>query len=133
MKLRDKEGRVRIKFSDFKRQYDDEPIFIDAMVEVITSNSSAKEAITVELTDLTKFLHNLKTLNETLKQTFYFQHIDEQLQLKFEPLDTGNISVTGFLKDKLYMNSLQFTFEMPPTELSLLIRQSENIIDVLIK
>jgi len=96
------------------------------------SNASAKEVITIELSDFEEFLQNLKKLNETLKQTFYFQHIDEQLQIKFEPLITGNISVTGFLKDKQYINTLNFAFEMPPTELSYLIRQSENIIDVLV-
>jgi len=96
------------------------------------SNASAKEVITIELSDFEEFLQNLKKLNETLKQTFYFQHIDEQLQIKFDPLITGNISVTGFLKDKQYINTLNFAFEMPPTELSYLIRQSENIIDVLV-
>ncbi len=95
-------------------------------------NAIAKEGITIELSDFEEFVKNLKRLDETLKQTFYFQHIDEQLQIKFEPQITGNISVTGFLKDKQYMNVLNFSFEMPPTELSHLIRQSENIIDVLV-
>lgn len=76
MELKDKEGQVRIKFSNFKRQYDYEPVFIDVIVEVILNNASAKEAITVELSDFEEFLQNLKKLNETLKQTFYFQHIE---------------------------------------------------------
>lgn len=34
MEIKDKEGQVRIKFSDFKKQYgDDEPVFIDLFVE----------------------------------------------------------------------------------------------------
>jgi hypothetical protein len=95
------------------------------------NNAIAKEVITIEVSDFEEFVKNLKQLDETLKQTFFFQHIDEQLQIKFEPQITGNISVTGFLKDKQYVNTLNFSFEMPPTEISYLIRQCENIIDVL--
>jgi len=131
MEIKDKEGQVRIKFSDFKKQYRDDPVFIDLTIEITLSNVIAKEAITVELSDLDEFVINLKRLNDTLKQTFYFQHIDERFQIKFEPKNTGNISVIGFLKDKQYVNTLNFSFEMPATEISYLIRQSENIIDVL--
>jgi hypothetical protein len=132
MEIKDKEGQIRIKFSDFKKQYgDDEPVFIDLLVEISMNNAIAKEVITIEVSDFEEFVKNLKQLDETLKQTFFFQHIDEQLQIKFEPQITGNISVTGFLKDKQYVNTLNFSFEMPPTEISYLIRQCENIIDVL--
>jgi hypothetical protein len=55
------------------------------------------------------------------------------LQIKFEPQITGIISVTGFLKDKQYLNTLNFSFEMPPTEIFYVIKQSENIIDVLLQ
>ncbi len=130
MEIKDKEGQVRIKFSDFKKQYgDDEPVFIDLFVEIKMKNAIAKEAITIEFSDFYEFVKNLKQLDETLKQTFFFQHIDEQLQIKFEPQITGNISVSGFLNDKQYVNTLNFSFEMPPTEISYLIGQCEKIID----
>lgn len=130
MEIKDKEGQVRIKFSDFKKQYgDDEPVFIDLFVEIKMKNAIAKEAITIEFSDFYEFVKNLKQLDETLKQTFFFQHIDEQLQIKFEPQITGNISVSGFLNDKQYVNTLNFSFEMPPTEISYLIGHCEKIID----
>ncbi len=69
--------------------------------------------LTIELTDFDEFVKNLKRLDETLKQTFFFQHIDEHLQIKFEPQITGNINVTGFLKDIQYVNTLNSSFEMP--------------------
>ncbi len=130
MEIKDKEGQVRIKFSDFKKQYgDDEPVFIDLFVEIKMKNAIAKETITIEFSDFYEFVKNLKQLDETLKQTFFFQHIDEQLQIKFEPQITGNISVSGFLNDKQYVNTLNFSFEMSPTEISYLIGQCEKIID----
>ncbi len=43
MEIKDKEGQVRIKFSDFKKQYgDDEPVFIDLFVEIKMKNAIAK-------------------------------------------------------------------------------------------
>lgn len=132
MEIKNKEGQIRIKFSKFKKPYIGEPVFVDMLVEVLLNNASAQEVITVELLDLEGFLQNLKRLNETLTQTFYFQPIDEQFLLKFEPLISGNILVTGFLKDKQYINSLQFSFEVPPTELTNIIWQVESTIDKLI-
>jgi hypothetical protein len=133
MEIKDKEGQVRIKFSDFKKQYgDDEPVFIDLFVEITMNNSTAKEAITIEFSDFYEFVKNSKQLDETLKHTFFFQHIDEQLQIKFEPQITGNIRVTGFLMDKQYINTLNFSFEMPPTEITYMIGQCEKIIDDLV-
>ena len=133
MEIKDNKGQVRIKFSNFKKQYgDDEPVFIDLFVEIKMNNAIAKEPITIELSDFYEFVINLKRLNETLKQMFFFQHIDEQLQIKFEPQITGNISVSGFLNDKQYVNTLNFSFEMPPTEISYLIGHCEKIIDDLV-
>ena len=133
MEIKDNKGQVRIKFSNFKKQYgDDEPVFIDLFVEIKMNNAIAKEPITIELSDFYEFVINLKRLNETLKQMFFFQHIDEQLQIKFEPQITGNISVSGFLNDKQYVNTLNFSFEMPPTEISYVIGQCEKIIDDLV-
>ena len=112
MEIKDKEGQVRIKLSDFKKQYGDgEPVFIDLFVEIKMKNAIAKETITIEFSDFYEFVKNLKQLDETLKQTFFFQHIDEQLQIKFEPQITGNISVSGFLNDKQYVNTLNFSFK----------------------
>lgn len=130
MEIKDKEGITRIRFSGFRKQYIEEPVFVDIEVEITLLHMAAKEDITVELSDLEEFLFNLKKLNKNLNQTFYFQHIDEQLKIKFEPHDTGVINVTGFLKDKQHLNTLTFSFEMQPTELFHLIQQSENIVDV---
>ena len=88
-------------------------------------------AITIELSDIEELVKKLKGLDRTLKKNFYFQHTDEQLQIKFESEVTGYIIVTGFLKDKQFVNILNFSFEMPFGEIVYLIRESENILDVL--
>ncbi|OXB06440.1 WapI family immunity protein [Flavobacterium pectinovorum] len=127
MEIKDKEGNERIKLSNFKKLFREDPIFINVSVEINMNIANAKEEIIIELTDFDEFLKNLKKLNETLKYTFYFQHNDEQMQIKFEAENSGNINVTGFLKDNQYLNSLNFSFEMPSTEILVLIKQGKNI------
>jgi hypothetical protein len=129
MKIKDKEGNERIKLFNFKKLFNEEPIFVNVWVEIKMKTANAKEEITIELTDFDEFLLNLNKLNKTLKQTFYFQHIDEQLQIKFEPEISGNINVSGFLKDKQYLNTLNFSFEMSSTEISHLIEEGKNVMD----
>ena len=74
-------------------------------------------------------LENAKKLYNTLKYTFYFQPIEKQIQIKFEALSTGNIQVVGFLKDKSYLYTLNFSFEMSPSELLDMIKECENVCD----
>lgn len=132
MELKDKNEHVRIRFSNFKKQYgDQEPVFLDLRIEVTMDNATARETITIEFSDFKEFMKNLNRLDETLKHTFYLQHIDEQLQVKFEPQITGNIRVTGFLTDKQHENTLNFSFDMPPSEIRHVISEGNNIIDIL--
>ncbi len=131
MEIKDKKGNIRILLTNFKKLFNEEPVFISILVEIIMDNAIAKEEITIEFSDLDELVKNLIKLNKTLKQTFYFQHIDEQLQIKFEPEISGNINVSGFLKDKQYVNTLSFSFEMPSTEINYLIKQGNDIIDKL--
>jgi hypothetical protein len=79
MEIKDKEGNVRIKFSSFKKQNGDQPVFIDVLIETAIKNVTMREAVTIEFSDLNEFVRNLKKLNDTLKPTFFFQHIDDQL------------------------------------------------------
>lgn len=132
MEIKDKDRNIRIKFSNFNKLYNDRPVFISLLIEISMDIAIAKDIITIELSDFEEFVKNLKKLDEKLTHAFFFQHLDEQLQIKFEPQTSGNINVTGFLKDKQYINTLLFSFEMPPTEVSNLIMEGEKIINSII-
>jgi hypothetical protein len=131
MKIKDREGVVRITFENFNRLPDKDPAFIDMDVSVNVNNFSANIRITAELTDLSEMLTNLEVLNKTLKRTFYFQHIDEQIKIKFEPLNTGSILISGNVKNKDYSTSLEFKFETDQTYLPELIKSCKETIDTL--
>lgn len=132
MEIKDKDRNIRIKFSNFNKLYNDSPVFISLLIEISMDIAIAKDIITIELSDFEEFVKNLKKLDEKLTHSFFFQHLDEQLQIKFEPQTSGNINVTGFLKDKQYINTLLFSFEMPSTEVSNLRMEGEKIINSII-
>lgn len=127
MEIKDKEGKSVIRFSDFKIKYHTPPIFIDALVEVVLGNSTAKEIVTLEFLDLINFVQNLEKLREGSLHTFYLKQIDEQLEIKFVALITGNVKIEGFLRDKEYKTRLNFSFETSPIELFSLRDQIENL------
>ena len=84
MEIKDKDRNIRIKFSDFNKLYNNEPVFVDLLIEITMDIAIAKDSITIELSDFEEFVENLKKLNEKLAHTFFFQHLDEQLQIKFK-------------------------------------------------
>lgn len=128
MKIKAGNEKEWILFSDFRRHPgEDEPLFIDVLVEITTHFAVARERITIELSDLEGFAQNLRRLDETLQHLFYFRHIDGQLEIKFEPQITGNILINGLLQDKLFLNALSFSFEMPPTAISGLLKECEEV------
>ncbi len=132
LEIKDEDGQVIIKFYDFKkRSVVGNPVFIDLSIEIKMENAVAQEATTIELTSFEKFMKDLKQLDETLKQTFYFKHVDEQLQINFKPQITGSIQVEGFLQDNQHLNKFDFSFAMPSVELSPLSRQIESVMEVL--
>lgn len=131
MKIKDKEGVVHITFENFNRLPGKDSAFVDIDVSVNINDFSVNIRVTVELTDLSEMLTNLESLNKTLKRTFYFQHIDEQVKIKFEPLNTGSILISGNVKNKDYSTSLEFKFETDQTYLSELIESCKEVIDTL--
>lgn len=131
MEIIDKDGNKRLRFFDFKKKYNSQPIFINVSVEIFVKETIGKESIEVELSDIEEIKENGQKLYDSLISTFYFQPIEGQIQLKFEKLQTGNISISGFLRDKLNTYTLNFSFEISPFELLEIVRQAGNITDVL--
>lgn len=121
-------GNPIITFSHFKKEDGESPVFINFLTTISINNFETKSHISIELTDLSEMLSNLKVLNETLKRTFYFQHIDERLVIKFEPQSTGEILISGNFKSEDYSTSLEFKFETGQELIPELIKQCEEIV-----
>ena len=111
MILKDNQGRDRIKFSDIVRLNKEEPVFIKMKVRISTETMVSEENLDIERSDLEDLTRNLKDLYECKIRKFFFQNIDETIEIVFSINDIGTIAVEGKMYDESYMNSINFSFQ----------------------
>ena len=111
MILKDNQGKDRIKFSDIVRLNKEEPVFVKMKVRISTETMVSEENLDVERYDLEKLTRNLKNLYECKIRKFFFQNIDETIEIVFSINDIGAIAVEGKMYDESYMNSINFSFQ----------------------
>ena len=111
MILKDNQGRDRIKFSDIVRLNKEEPVFIKMKVRISTETMVSEENLDIERSDLEDLKRNLKDLCEYKIRKFFFQNIDETIEIVFSINDIGTIAAEGKMYDENYMNSINFSFQ----------------------
>ena len=111
MILKDNQGKDRIKFSDIVRLNKEEPVFIKMKVRISTETMVSEENLDIERSDLEDLKRNLKDLCEYKIRKFFFQNIDETIEIVFRINDIGTIAVEGKMYDENYMNSINFSFQ----------------------
>ena len=83
MILKDNQGKDRIKFSDIVRLNKEEPIFVKMKVHISTETIVSEENLDIERSDLEDLMRNLKDLCEYKIRKFFFQNIDETIEMVF--------------------------------------------------
>ena len=111
MILKDNQGKDKIKFSDIVRLNKEEPVFVKMKVRISTETMVSEENLDVERSDLEGLTRNLKDLCEYKIRKFFFQNIDETIEIVFSINDIGTIAVEGKMYDESYMNSINFSFQ----------------------
>lgn len=111
MILKDSQGKDRIKFSDIVRLNKEEPVFVKMKVRISMETMVSEENLDIERTDLEDLTRNLKNLSECKIRKFFFQNIDETIEIVFRINDIGTIAVEGKMYDQNYMNSINFSFQ----------------------
>ena len=111
MILKDNQGKDRIKFSDIVRLNKEEPVFVKMKVRISTETMVSEENLDIERSDLEGLTRNLKDLCEYKIRKFFFQNIDETIEIVFSINDIGAIAVEGKMYDESYMNSINFSFQ----------------------
>jgi hypothetical protein len=124
MILKDNQGKDRIKFSDIVRLNKEEPVFIKMKVRISTETIVSEENLDIERSDLEDLMRNLKDLCEYKIRKFFFQNIDETIEIVFSINDIGTIAVEGKMYDENYMNSVNFSFQ---TDLNGIVTFSKEI------
>ena len=111
MILKDNQGKDKIKFSDIVRLNKEEPVFVKMKVRISTETMVSEENLDIERSDLEGLTRNLKDLCEYKIRKFFFQNIDETIEIVFSINDIGTIAVEGKMYDESYMNSINFSFQ----------------------
>ena len=111
MILKDSQGKDRIKFSDIVRLNKEEPVFVKMKVRISTETMVSEENLDIERSDLEGLTRNLKDLCEYKIRKFFFQNIDETIEIVFSINDIGAIAIEGKMYDESYMNSINFSFQ----------------------
>ena len=124
MILKDNQGKDRIKFSDIVRLNKEEPVFVKMKVRISTETMVSEENLDIERSDLEDLTRNLKDLFECKIRKFFFQNIDETIEIVFSINDIGTIAVEGKMYDENYMNSVNFSFQ---TDLNGIVTFSKEI------
>ena len=124
MILKDNQGKDRIKFSDIVWLNKEEPVFIKMKVRISTETIVSEENLDIESSDLEDLMRNLKDLCEYKIRKFFFQNIDETIEIVFSINDIGTIAVEGKMYDENYMNSINFSFQ---TDLNGIVAFSKEI------
>ena len=110
MMLKDSQGKNRIEFSNIIRLNKEEPIFVKMRVIISMEHITSQQDITAEFSDLKDLIKNLKNLYDSKIKKFFFQNIDETIEIIFSINDIGAITVEGKMYDENYMNSINFSF-----------------------
>ena len=124
MILKDNQGKDRIKFSDIIRLNKEEPVFVKMKVRISTETMVSEENLDIERSDLEDLMRNLKDLCEYKIRKFFFQNIDETIEIVFSINDIGTIAVEGKMYDENYMNLVNFSFQ---TDLNGIVTFSKEI------
>lgn len=111
MILKDNQGKDKIKFSDIVRLNKEEPVFVKMKVRISMETMVSEENLDIERSDLEDLTRNLKDLSEYKIRKFFFQNIDETIEIVFSINDIGTIAVEGKMYDENYMNSINFSFQ----------------------
>ena len=111
MILKDSQGKDKIKFSDIVRLNKEEPVFVKMKVRISTETMVSEEDLDIERSDLEGLTRNLKDLCEYKIRKFFFQNIDETIEIVFSINDIGTIAVEGKMYAENYMNSINFSFK----------------------
>lgn len=112
MKIKDNSnGVVRLEFSEINYvKRDQSSQFLHAIVSINVDDFQVKTKISAEITDFEHVLKGSKLLYKTLRQTFYFQHNDRRVEIKFAPDSSGHVNVSGRVRSMNYKASLDFEF-----------------------
>ncbi|SFH30410.1 hypothetical protein SAMN05421739_11077 [Pontibacter chinhatensis] len=78
--------------------------------------------------ELSQFQKDLSKLYDTLKYSFMFVSIEDNVELRFTPNATGQIEIKGYVRNSDYTASVDFTIETDQSYLPSTIKQVKEVL-----
>lgn len=82
----------------------------------------------VMIGELSQFQKDLSKLYDTLKYSFVFVSIEDNVELRFTPNATGQIEIKGYVRNSDYTASVDFTIETDQSYLPSTIKQVKEVL-----
>ena len=102
--------------------------FLRGTIQLQMSEISSNIGASFTLGELRQFLPDLQRLYDTLKFSFVFKNIEDNIELTFKPTPNGQIEINGLLRNSDYTGSIKFKIETDQSYLPGLI---ENLKEML--
>ncbi|RAU82614.1 WapI family immunity protein [Pontibacter arcticus] len=97
-------------------------------VNGITSNIGAS----IRVGELSQLYTDLLKLYDTLKYSFVFSSIEDNVNLHFTPTVTGQIEIKGYLRNSDYTGSIDFTIEADQTFMPSTIKEVKKFLESIV-
>jgi hypothetical protein len=131
IQIKDSRGFPALRFDNFAVRSDykfKNQIFISFRVTITLHGNSLAYYLDGELSDFEEMLNHLETMQRDLKRTFFFQHSDERIRIRFSPDDLGHIRIEGYASSVDFNLKTEFRFETDQSFLNELIEECRAVI-----
>jgi hypothetical protein len=102
--------------------------FYNVTLQLHVSGITTEIGAYVLIGELSQFIKDLSKLYDTLKHSFVFASIEDNVKLSFTPNATGQIEIEGYLKNSDYTATVDFTIETDQSYLPSTIKQLKEVL-----
>jgi len=111
-----------------RHEYDDDLNFCKATLQLNVEGIKTNIEATIMLEELSQLLSDLKKLYETLKYSFKFGSLEDNVSVEFTPTYSGQINLLGYVRSSNYNSSVNFEITTDQTFLPETIIQLQEAI-----
>jgi hypothetical protein len=103
--------------------------FLRGTIQLQMNGLSSNIDTCIMLGELKQFLTDLQKLHDTLKHSFLFKNLEDNIELTFTPTPNGQIELKGLLRNRNYTGSVNFEIEIDQSYLPALITNLKETLD----
>ena len=102
--------------------------FYTVTLQLNLNGISSNIGATIMVGELSQFLSDLEKLYKSLKYSFVFSSLEDNVELHFSPNTEGHIEIEGYLRNKDYTGKINFTIQTDQSYLPSTIEQLKELL-----